>query len=79
MSSVRDELESFHHFAADRLASGDEPVSLDELFAEWQDAQSRDEINAAIRRGLADVEAGRFQDADEATEAIRQEFGLAKP
>ena len=35
-------------------------------------------INEAIRRGLADVEAGRPQPADQAMEKIRSEFGFPK-
>lgn len=78
MSSTRDDLDSFHHFAVERLASGGSPASLDELFMEWSDSRSRDEVNDAIRRGLADIEAGRHQPANDAMESIRQQFGLSK-
>jgi hypothetical protein len=78
MSSTREDLDSFHHFAAERLAGGESPASLDELFMEWHDSRSRDEINEAIRRGLADVEAGRHEPAERAMESIRQRFGFAK-
>lgn len=75
MSTVREDLERFQHFVDERLARGND-ASLDELFDQWQDSQSRDEINAAIRRGLADVDAGRHQDAAEAMKVIRQELSL---
>jgi len=77
MSTVREDLERFQHFVDERLARGNDDASLDELFDQWQDLQSRDEINAAIRRGLADVDAGRHQDAFEAMKAIRQELGFS--
>lgn len=77
MSTVREDFERFQHFVGERLARGDEDASLDELFDQWQDLQSREEVNAAIRRGLADVDAGRHEDAFEAMAAIRRELGLA--
>jgi hypothetical protein len=71
-------LESFQEFAEKKLAGSQATVSLDELFMQWHDSRCRDDINDAIRRGLADVEAGRYREADEAMETIRQEFGFAK-
>lgn len=78
MSSTREDLDSFHQFAAERLASGKSAASLDDLFTEWHDRRARSEINQAIRQGLADVDAGRYEPADEAMETIRQQFGFAK-
>ncbi len=76
MATTREELESFHEFAARRLKdSGSEP-SLDDLLTEWADSRDREAINDAIRRGLADVDAGRHEPADQAMEKIRREFGL---
>ena len=37
MSSIREDLESFHRFATERLAGGDPALSLDELFVQWHD------------------------------------------
>jgi predicted transcriptional regulator len=78
MSSTRDDLHSFHQFVEERLAANDAVASLDELFTQWHDRQCRSDVNDAIRRGLADVEAGRFVPADQAMEKIRQQFGFAK-
>jgi hypothetical protein len=77
MSSTREDLDSFHRFAEQRLAA-DLTASLDDLLTEWSDTRARDEINEAIRRGLADVDAGRHQPADTAMESIRQKFGFTK-
>lgn len=78
MSSIRQDLDSFNQFAAERLAAGYRAESLDDLYTEWHDRRTRDEINQAIRRGLADADAGRYEPADQAVESIREEFGLPK-
>jgi hypothetical protein len=78
MASIRDDLESFHQFAAERLAAGEVVESLDELLMSWYDSRSSDDIHEAIRRGLADVDAGRYESADGAMESIRQEFGFSE-
>lgn len=76
MTAIRNELERFHQFALERIAQGTPIDSLDELFLEWQDEGDRDTINAAIERGLQDVEQGRFERSDEMNRSLRQEFGL---
>lgn len=76
MATTREEVESFHQFAMQRLADGQSSASLDDLLAEWQDTRDRDVINQAIREGLADVAAGRYESAEQSVEALRREFGL---
>ena len=78
MSAALEELELFHEFASRRLAKGGESVSLDELLMEWHDSRDRESINAAIRRGLADVDAGRYEPAEQALQKIGREFGLSE-
>lgn len=77
MANTLEELESFHRFATRRLAGGATDSSLDELLMEWHDSRESDSIHAAIRRGLADIEAGRVEPSDVAMEQIRREFGLS--
>lgn len=79
MSATRDQLESFQQFAANRLATADVEPSFDELLIEWQDLQEREEINEAIRRGIADFEAGRHESAEKVMADLREEFGLSRP
>ncbi len=74
MATTREELESFHQYAARRLKDGGSEPSLDDLLTEWADSRDREAINEAIRRGLADVNAGRHESADPATEKTRREF-----
>ncbi len=76
MSRVREDLESFHQFAVNRLAERAPVISLTELFAEWYDLRERESVNEAIREGLADVAAGRVVPAREAVQEIRKEFGF---
>ena len=78
MASIHEELEQFHRFAAERIEHGGAPSSLEEIFVEWCDSQSSEEVNEAIRRGLADVEAGRHESADQTLESLRRQFGLPK-
>jgi hypothetical protein len=77
MPSVREDFDSFHQFAVEQLAMS-EPASLDELFIQWHDRRHQDEINQANRRGLNDVNDGRYEPADQAMETIREEFGFAQ-
>ena len=75
MPATLEELDSFREYAAGRLKDGT-TASLDELLMEWADRRDRAAINHAIDRGLADVEAGRYEPADQAMEKIRREFGI---
>ncbi len=77
MGTTREELESFRQYATARLSDATSEPSLDELFSEWSDSRDRRLINEFILRGLADVESGRYEPADAATEKIRSEFGFA--
>lgn len=70
------ELDSFHHFASEKLEAAGAEFTWDELFVLWDSTKHRASANAGIREGLADVQAGRYQPAAEAMEEIREEFGF---
>ncbi len=76
MASVREEVDSFHRYAAARLSDEGPEPSFAELYLEWQDRHERESINRAIRAGIADVDAGRVYPARAAMEEIRKEFDL---
>ena len=76
MPTIHQDSESFHHFAIVRLARAPAVQSFDELFVEWRDSQSQDEINEAIRCGLADIEAGRYEPAEKSAQRVRERFGF---
>lgn len=75
MSLTHDEIDRFAEFGHAQLSSA-AVASLDELLVAWDSHCRRDEINAAIREGIADADAGRVQPAREAIAQLRQKFGL---
>jgi hypothetical protein len=67
-------LESFHQFVGQQLASATaEPMSPEQALALWRERQ---DSLAAIREGLADIEAGRFKTLEEFDRDFRQRHGL---
>jgi hypothetical protein len=76
MAVTQDELDNFHRFATDRLRNGEVDLTIDDLVIEWDSRRDRDEINAAIRHGLADVDAGRTRPANEVTEELRKKHRI---
>ena len=78
MTVTQQQLDDFHRFASEKLANGSAELTWDELFIWWRSSRDRESVNAAIRQGLADIDAGRYQPADEAMEEIRQEFGFSE-
>jgi hypothetical protein len=67
-------LQSFHRFVSKKLEA-DAAVNLspEEALAQWREEQ---ETLAAIREGLADVEAGRTKSLEEFDRDFRQRHGI---
>lgn len=76
MTVTQDDLDNFHSFASERLTSGGNGLTIDDLVIEWDSVRNREEINAAIREGLADIDAGRTRPADEVTEELRRKHNI---
>ena len=76
MAVTTEQLDDFHRFATEKVNNGQNELSWDELFLLWQSTTQREETNNAIRDGLADVAAGRYEPARDAMEKIRKEFDL---
>ena len=76
MAVTQDDLDNFHRFATERLTNGDADLTIDDLVIEWDSRRDRDEINAAIREGLADIDAGRTRPANEVTEELRKKHRI---
>ena len=55
MAVTQQELDDFHQFASQRIRDASAELSFDDVVIEWESIRDRDEINAAIRKGLADV------------------------
>lgn len=76
MTVTQADLDNFHSFASERLTSGGGGLTIDDLVIEWDSVRNREEINAAIREGLADIDAGRTRPADEVTEELRRKHNI---
>lgn len=67
-------LESFHRFIRKRLASKTtELISPEEALELWREEQ---ESLAAIREGLADIEAGRTKSIEDFDRDFRKRHGI---
>ena len=71
-----EELNRFHEFAMDSIREHGETVSLIQLFRKWLALKEREEVNAAIRQGLAEMEAGLSRPADECMAEFRLRHGI---
>jgi hypothetical protein len=64
----------------DEQLSGETVPTVDEVLARWEyeneSEEEREETLEAIRRGLADVEAGRVMPAREAVAELRRKHNL---
>lgn len=78
MASVREELEQFHRFVIERLNHGADD-SFDDLLLEWHEKRENESVHQAIRRGLAEIDAGHHQPLEQAMAEIRAELGLPHP
>jgi hypothetical protein len=81
MSTAHDQLAAFQEFAIQKVDAG-EAESLEELFDLWRlehpTPEEQAEIHAAIRQGLADIEAGRYRPADEVMDELRAKYSLPR-
>ena len=79
MSVTVDDLNRFHQFAIARIEQSDQnELTIDELFFEWDSTLNRDEINEAIRKGIADVDAGRTRSLEEINEKLKAKLNLGE-
>jgi len=79
MSITINDINNFHQFAIARIEqSGQNELTIDDLFVEWDSASNREEINRAIRKGIADVDAGRTRPLEEVNERLKAKFKLGE-
>jgi len=76
MSSKQQLLEDFYQFALGRLSQGQNELELDELMLHWYDSKEGEQINATIRQGLADMDAGLGKPAHVVSDDLRKKFGF---
>lgn len=74
------DLRAFKGFIDEQLANGGADLTVDEALGLWdyenQDEAERADTLQAIRRGFADIEAGRVRPAREALEELRRKHNL---
>ena len=66
--STNNDRESFHLFIGEQLRVGGDPLSPEQVLAQWRE---RVETIASVQRGLDDVDAGRTRPANEVIEELR--------
>jgi hypothetical protein len=75
------DLNAFKSFIDEQL-SGETVLTVDEVLARWEyenaSDEDRQESLEAIRRGFADVEAGRVMPAREAVAELRRKHNLSE-
>lgn len=80
MVVTQEQLDSFHEFGTRQLQGGNGEISWNELFALWRienpTDEERVEVNAIIRQGIRDIDAGRGRPAQEVMEELRQKHNL---
>ena len=76
------DLKAFRDFADQQLSNGGADLTLEEALGLWeyenQTEEERADTLAAIREGLADVEAGRVRPAREAIAELRRKYNLTE-
>lgn len=79
MAVTLNDVEAFHQFAISRIrdSSGND-LTFDDLFLEWDSNCRRDDINARISQGIADVVSGRSRNAEEFNRELRDQYKLGK-
>jgi predicted transcriptional regulator len=76
MSLTHADIADFSHFASQQIGNGGSEFTLAQLAIRWQAAKERNEAVAAIREGLADIDAGRTQDAFEFVAEMRSKYNI---
>ena len=75
MSTVVEQVESFRQYVLEQSRIAATDISLEDLFERWSachpSAQELEQSLQSLERGLADVEAGRLVDANQAIHETR--------
>ena len=78
MSDTLQELESFNHFAQQRLGVNESKLSLEECVRLWRLQNERQAVLADIAQGRSDLAVGLAQPLSEAVDDVRRQLGLAR-
>ena len=76
------DLHAFKSFVDEQLAKSEPVPTVAEVIARWEyeneTEDDREETLNAIRRGFADIEAGRVMPARQAVAELRRKLGLSE-
>ncbi len=75
--SIQTELLDFVQFASQRVQSGDESSSLEELVKQWRRDHEYAAAVADVRQGMEDDAAGKAQPIDDAFADMRRKLGIS--
>lgn len=78
MSSTLQELESFTHFAQQKLSVNESTLSLEECVRLWRQQTERQATLGDIQQGQTDLAAGLAQPLAEAVDNVRRQLGLVR-
>ena len=74
--SIQTELLDFVQFASQRVQSGDEATSLEELVKEWRSDYEYAEGIADVRQGIEEDDAGKAQPIEGVFANLREKLGI---
>lgn len=68
--------ESFYKFLGHTLTHGERETPPEALLRKWREQREHEETVEAVREGMADIEAGRFQTLEDFDRGFRAKNGL---
>ena len=76
MAVTLEQLDDFHRFASEMLSNGGRELSWGDLILLWQDSLKQDQVNAGIRKGIEEMNAGLGRPLDEFMDEFRQKHNI---
>lgn len=75
MAITVSDVEAFHRFAISRVTAKEgTDLTFDDLFLEWDSTCHQQEIEAAIRQGIADVDQDRTRSVTDFNRELREQY-----
>lgn len=74
--SIQSELRDFVQFASNRVESGEDRLSVEELVRQWRQTSEFAQAVADVRQGIADAAQGNAQPISDAFADVRRKLGI---
>ena len=75
--SIQSELRDFLQYASDRITSGGERLSIEELLKQWRQSSEFDQSVEDVRQGVIDAGQGKAVPISVAFSDVRKKLGIA--